>query len=113
MDGFQRMAQHPFTATVIEIIRNIPEGRVATYGGIAAMAGNPRAARQVARILHACSQREELPWHRVVNREGRIALKPFQGHDDQKRLLEREGIEFDGTGALDLALFLWTPGVGP
>jgi methylated-DNA-protein-cysteine methyltransferase-like protein len=103
------MTHQSFTNRVIESIRSIPLGRVATYGQIAGMAGNRRAARQVARILHACSQTEGLPWHRVVNREGRIALRPSQGYEDQKRLLEKEGVEFDGMGRIDLERFLLRP----
>ncbi|GAU08504.1 MGMT family protein [Desulfoplanes formicivorans] len=103
------MTKHPFTAKAIQCIRAIPPGKVATYGQIATMAGNPRGARQVARILHACSQREQLPWHRVVNREGRIALGRFQGKKDQQRFLEREGVVFDPTGRIDLKRFLWRP----
>ena len=65
-----RQSHQTFTTRVIEAIRSIPAGRVATYGQIADMAGNRRAARQVARLLHACSHTQGLPWHRVVNREG-------------------------------------------
>jgi len=100
------MTHQSFTIRVIEAIHSIPPGRVATYGQIAGMAGNLRAARQVARILHTCSHSEGLPWHRVVNREGRIALRVSQGYEDQKRLLENEGVEFDGTGRIDLERFL-------
>ncbi len=100
------MARQIFTTQVIELIRLIPEGKVTTYGAIAAMAGNARAARQVARILHSFSAKEDLPWHRVVNREGRISLKPFQGYDLQKQLLEDEGIEFDAAGRIDFEFFL-------
>jgi methylated-DNA-protein-cysteine methyltransferase-like protein len=97
-----------FTARVVGLIRAIPHGRVLTYGAVAVMAGNPRAARQVARVLHACSRKEELPWHRVVNREGRISLKPFQGYEEQRELLEKEGVEFT-EDTLDLERFLWRP----
>lgn len=101
---------HPsFTARVIETIRGIPVGRVATYGQIAALAGNRRAARQVVRILHTQSRKESLPWHRVVNREGRIALGAEQGGAEQRQLLAGEGIEFDQTGRIDLERFLWIP----
>ncbi|KAF5033733.1 DNA base-flipping protein [anaerobic digester metagenome] len=103
------MTRQTFTERLIGLIRRIPAGKVATYGQIAAMAGNPRAARQVARVLHACSQREDLPWHRVVNREGRIALKTSAGGAEQKRLLENEGVEFDPAGVIDLDVFLWRP----
>ena len=102
------MAIQAFTQRVIELIHAIPEGRVATYGGIATSAGNPGAARQVVRILHTCSKKNKLPWHRVVNREGRIALKPFQGYEEQKYLLELEGIEFTSTDRIDLERYLWT-----
>ena len=103
------MTRQTFTERLIGLIRRIPAGKVATYGQIAAMAGNPRAARQVARVLPACSQREDLPWHRVVNREGRIALKTSAGGAEQKRLLEAEGIGLDQAGTIDLEIFLWRP----
>ena len=103
------MSLHPFTDKAIECIRAIPTGRVATYGQIASMAGTPRGARQVARILHSCSKQEDLPWHRVVNREGRISLDSFQGGKEQRRRLEQEGVEFDLTGRIDLERFLWRP----
>ena len=88
----------PFTEKVIELIRAIPEGTVATYGGIAAMAGSRRAARQVVRVLHIYSRKEGLPWQRVVNKEGKIALSKVQGYDRQRQLLEQEGIQEVGSG---------------
>ena len=100
-----------FTDRALEIIRNIPPGRVLTYGAVAALAGNRRAARQVARVLHSCSRKEELPWHRVVNRQGRISLKPLHGYEEQLALLETEGVEFED-GAIDLDRYLWRPGSG-
>ncbi len=71
------------------------------------MAGNRRAARQVARILHSCSRKEGLPWHRVLNREGRISLARQQGYEDQKELLVNEGILFDASDRINLDDFLW------
>ena len=91
------------------VIKKIPKGRVATYGQIAACAGNPRAARQVVRVLHSSSQKDKLPWHRVINREGRISLKPNQGYEIQKALLLKEGITFDKNDRIDLGRFLWQP----
>jgi methylated-DNA-protein-cysteine methyltransferase-like protein len=105
----RHMPRQAFTLQVIEIIRSIPAGKVATYGGIAAMAAHPRAARQVARILHSCSEKEGLPWHRVVNRNGQIALKSEWDVAVQQERLEQEGIEFDSSGRIDLARFLWRP----
>ncbi len=103
------MSKNPFTISTIECIRSIPKGKVATYGGIARMAGNPRAARQVSRVLHTFSRKEGLPWHRVINWEGRISLASFQGGDDQRQLLEGEGVVFDDHGRVDLKLFQWLP----
>jgi len=99
-----------FTSRVKEIIQEIPEGKVLTYGRIAACAGNARGARQVARILHTSSRKNNLPWHRVVNRHGQISLKPSQGYEIQKQLLEEEGIAFGGDDTIDFDLFLWDPG---
>lgn len=98
-----------FQQQVVEIIKNIPKGKVATYGQIATFAGSPRAARQVVRILHSCSDRDNLPWHRVINRHGQISLKPDFGYEIQKGLLEGEGIEFDENDTVDLDRFLWSP----
>jgi methylated-DNA-protein-cysteine methyltransferase related protein len=95
----------PFTENVIRIIQNIPEGRVMTYGQIARLAGSPRAARQVVRALHSMSRKHRLPWHRVVNSKGQIAL---QG-DEQFFLLESEGIEIGLGGMIDLEKFQWHP----
>lgn len=70
----------PFTARVLQIILLIPEGKVMTYGQIAAEAGSPRGARQVVRILHTLSQKHRLPWHRVVNRLGRLLCRRMSPH---------------------------------
>ncbi len=100
---------NPFTIKVKNLILQIPAGKVATYGQIAALAGNPRAARQVARILHACSRKDGLPWHRVVNQHGRISLRQGQGYEVQQALLEREGVVFSENSRIDLTRFLWRP----
>jgi methylated-DNA-protein-cysteine methyltransferase-like protein len=78
-----------------------------TYGGIAAQAGSPRGARQVVRVLHTCSESEELPWWRVINREGCISLKPGFGYEEQEDLLRSEGIDIDDAGRVDLNTTLW------
>jgi methylated-DNA-protein-cysteine methyltransferase-like protein len=84
-----------FTKKVKAIIKQIPFGKVATYGQIAQYAGNPRASRQIAWILHSCSEKDKLPWQRVVNSKGKISLPIGKGYNLQKRLLLSEGIEFD------------------
>lgn len=96
-----------FSIKAITIIKSIPAGKVATYGQVAAHAGNPRAARQVVRILHTSSRKEELPWHRIVNRQGKISLKPGRGYEIQRQLLQAEGIVFDDRDRIDFQRFLW------
>ncbi|MBA2175082.1 MGMT family protein [Halobacillus locisalis] len=92
----------PFTKSVIEIIQDIPEGKVMTYGQVARVAGNPRAARQVARLLHTMSEKHSLPWHRVVNAKGNIVIKDEAGSDIQRMALESEGIPVIN-GKIDLS----------
>ncbi len=98
-----------FHDDVIDIIKQIPEGMVVTYGQIAAMAGNPRGALQVAGVLHSSSDKHGLPWHRVVNRLGEISLPRGSGYELQKSLLEAEGVEFNRNGRIDMRLFQWSP----
>jgi len=83
----------PFSLEVIKLIQSIPAGKVASYGQIAIYAGNHRAARQVSRILHSCTQKYNLPWHRVINSQGKISLTN-DGFKYQYQLLIEEGIEF-------------------
>jgi methylated-DNA-protein-cysteine methyltransferase-like protein len=94
-----------FYTRVINAIKRIPKGKVATYGQIATLAGNPRAARQVAYILHSSSSKESLPWHRVVNSKGGISLKPRHGYELQKQLLISEHVEFMDDERIDLNLY--------
>lgn len=96
-----------FSERLVEVIRAIPYGRVATYGQLAALAGSPLAARQVVRILHSSARSRQLPWQRVVNREGRIGLPRGAGYEEQQQLLEAEGIEFGLDGRIDLATYQW------
>lgn len=103
------MSPNPFSGKVIALIRAIPEGKVASYGHIARMAGSPRAARQVVRLLHSSSRKERLPWHRVVSKEGRIGLKDYDAYSEQQRRLEFEGVEFGPHGRIYMERFLWEP----
>lgn len=100
----------PFTEVVIQIIKEIPEGKVMTYGQIAKEAGNPRAARQVARVLHTMSKKHKLPWHRVINAKGQIVIKDDATHHEQILSLEAEGIEVDEFGRVDLQKYREVPG---
>lgn len=105
----KQTAREPFTENVITAIHSIPAGYVSTYGRIAELAGNPSGARQVARILHSCSRKEGLPWHRIINREGKISLPQGNGYERQRRLLEEEGVIPSANGKIDLAIYLYTP----
>jgi methylated-DNA-protein-cysteine methyltransferase-like protein len=96
-----------FTIRVITIIKQIPKGNVLTYGLIAKVAGNPRGARQVSRILHSMSSTEGLPWHRVINAEGRIVLSSDLEKDEQATLLREEGIFVSPDYHVDLSRYLW------
>jgi len=98
-----------FSEEVISIILSIPEGKVMTYGQIAACAGSPRSARQVARLLHSCSEKYGLPWHRVTGAGGRLSLPLGGGREEQMERLLDEGLEFDAKGHLDLNLYQWNP----
>jgi methylated-DNA-protein-cysteine methyltransferase-like protein len=99
----------PFTEQVVQIIKGIPEGYVMTYGQIAAVAGSPRGARQVVRILHAMSAKYDLPWHRVVNAKGEIAIQQEEARYMQRLYLENEGIEVDRKNIVDLKIFQYIP----
>ncbi|WP_457552979.1 MGMT family protein [Desulfobacula sp.] len=96
-----------FTQKALEIIRHIPKGKVLTYGRAAALAGKPNGARQISRLLHSMSNKHDLPWHRIVNAKGKISLKPLQGYELQKALLESEGIKFTQSNTIDLNVYLW------
>ena len=99
----------PFHKKVVAMIKKIPKGKVATYGKIAAYAGNPRAARQVVRTLHSSSVKEKLPWHRVINSQGKISLPVGNGYELQKALLESDGVVFGLGDKVDLKKYLWAP----
>lgn len=94
-------------------VKKIPRGKVATYGQIAALAGMPRHARQAGYALAATPDGVKIPWHRVINAQGRISLRMRHwesGSDDLQRvLLEAEGVSFDRTGKVNLEEFQWKP----
>ena len=93
---------NPFTERVIQIIKAIPKGKVMTYGQIAKEAGSPRGARQVVRILHTMSAKHKLPWHRVINVKGEIAIPDEESAYSQRAMLEAEGVCFRSNGLVDL-----------
>lgn len=96
-------------AAICAVIARIPKGWIATYGQIAAMAGLPRRARLVGHILQNLDSASKLPWHRVVNAKGEISTGLSRNGGDlvQRRLLEKEGVEFNDRGRFNLERFRW------
>lgn len=91
----------PFTEKVVRVLKSIPEGVVVTYGQVARMAGSPRAARQVVRILHSMAERHNIPWHRVVNARGEINVPSEEAKVEQRRRLQEEGVFLTKDGCVD------------
>lgn len=94
-----------FSDDVLNIVAQIPRGKVTTYGIIAAWAGWPSHSRMVGRTLRYTPGAVELPCHRVVNIEGRTA----PGWIRQRVLLEEEGVTFKSNGHVDMRKHLWQP----
>lgn len=94
---------------ICAVIRRIPVGWVATYGQVATMAGMPRRARLVGRVLQHLDPGTKIPWHRVVNAKGEVSYSLSRNGGDilQRRLLEKEGIKFDARNRLDLERCRW------
>ena len=94
---------------IYRIVKKIPEGTVATYGQIATLAGYPGRARQVGYALAGMPEEMDLPWHRVVNAQGKISPRAHsQFHQLQYLLLEEEGIVFSEV-RIDLGRYGWKP----
>lgn len=92
------------------LIGSIPSGRVMTYGQVAALCGSPKAARIVGGIAHYGNP--DLPWHRLVNKQGRLASGYHGGRIAQKQHLEAEGIEVVGKAGdykVDVDSLIWWP----
>ena len=97
-----------FFEKVYEAVKQIPTGKVATYGQIAYAIGSPRAARQVGFALHVNPEPGIIPCHRVVNRFGALAPAfAFGGQDVQAALLTAEGVEVDENYKIDLGKYLY------
>ena len=91
--------------TVWKVVKGIPRGHVLTYGEVARLAGMSRAARRVSQAMRRAPRGMKLPWHRVINAQGKISIpQDSPGHQRQKELLEREGVVFLN-GKIDLERF--------
>ena len=100
-----------FDRRVFAMVSRIPRGQLATYGQIADLIGAWGCARQVGWALRRLALPSEVPWHRVVNAQGRISMSPSREGSDwiQKDLLIAEGIPVDEEGRLPLRDHLWRP----
>jgi methylated-DNA-protein-cysteine methyltransferase related protein len=100
-----------FNELVYALVRAIPEGQVLSYGRVALLLGVPNGARAVgwamANLIH---DERNVPWHRVVNAQGRVSIKGSpEGAAEQRARLEAEGIVFDERDALEMKQHLWDP----
>ena len=94
-----------------QVVTLIPPGKVSTYGDVARHAGLPGAARRVGRALRALPEDTRIPWHRVINAQGKLVVPGGSTAQDRQRTrLEREGIRFRGNTVLDLRNCRWQPG---
>lgn len=105
-EGFFMNQQSTFKK-IYEVVKQIPYGQVATYGQVAAIAGNKRWARVVGYALHANPDPDNIPCYRVVNKEGRVSdAFAFGGKNRQVELLEAEGVKFIN-GCVDMKHYQW------
>lgn len=105
-----RVVSPGFNARVHAVVRLVPPGFVTTYGQVATLLGSPRVARHVGFALAALLNPEEpVPWHRVINSQGRISHRgDVLRAQHQRELLEREGVVFDARERVDLSRFRYT-----
>ena len=97
-----------FFTRVYEVVKQIPQGKVTTYGAIARIVGNPRMSRQVGWALHVNPEPYVIPCHRVVNRQGKLSgAFAFGGKNVQRDLLVGEGVEFVDDDTVNLVKHLW------
>jgi methylated-DNA-protein-cysteine methyltransferase related protein len=101
-----------FFERVYVIVRQIPEGKVTSYGAIAKALGTARSARMVGWAMNAAHNRDDVPAHRVVNRKGLLTGKHhFDGTSLMQQLLENEGIVVEDNQIVDFESVFWTPEV--
>jgi len=102
-----------FNEQVYTLVRAIPPGKVLNYGRVAELLGVPHGARSVGWALSALkhtAKGEAVPWHRVVNAQGRVSIKGSpEAALEQRARLEAEGVVFDDYDALDMGKYLWDP----
>ncbi|MDP3113957.1 MAG: MGMT family protein [Candidatus Cloacimonadaceae bacterium] len=94
---------------IIAVLSKVPHGKVASYGQIAALADVPLGARSVVRVLHSCSDKYALPWHRILRSNGEIALGEDAGRTKQKVMMQEEGVKFISEFRVDMTVSAWNP----
>ncbi len=95
-----------FDDQIYAVLAQIPKGKVTTYGDVAKIAGFPRHARHVGKLLGRLPKESRLPWFRVVNGKGMISLKGAR-FIDQRELLLEDGVEVKENGEISLRRFKW------
>ncbi len=104
------MKEENFFQRVYEVVRQIPYGRVTSYGAIANFLGSRGSARMVGWAMNASHNMEDIPAHRVVNRKGLLSGKHhFEGTNLMQQLLENEGIQVEENQILDFEKYFWDP----
>ncbi|UZH56350.1 MGMT family protein [Salinimicrobium tongyeongense] len=104
------MAEISFFEKVYEVVKLIPEGRVTSYGAIAAFLGTKGSARMVGWAMNNASKTEGIPAHRVVNRNGLLTGKHhFPGTRVMEQMLEAEGVQVVNDKIVDFQKYFWDP----
>lgn len=107
MASERRVVGPGFHEQVYELVRQVPRGRVTTYGDVASALGSPRVARHVGWALAALRD-VDVPWHRVINSRGSLSFKGDTARGVlQRGLLEAEGVSFDAAGRVPLRALRW------
>jgi methylated-DNA-protein-cysteine methyltransferase-like protein len=110
MDKYSTPKRNTFTI-IYSIVKKIPRGKIATYGQIASLVRPELPARIVGYALNGLTDDTDVPWHRVINRQGKISYATAQNEyiSLQQKILEQEGIIFTSSGIIDLEKYLWSP----
>ena len=109
-NGERRVVGPGFHERVFAVVRQVPPGYVTTYGQVATLLGSPRVARQVGFAMAGAFRPDDpVPWHRVINAQGAISHRGDVGRaQEQRRLLEADGVEFDARDRIDLKRFRYS-----
>jgi methylated-DNA-protein-cysteine methyltransferase-like protein len=97
-----------FSDRVYALVRTVPRGKIVSYGAVAALLGKPRGARAVGQALRNLPEGSDVPWWRVVNRNGAVSDRPvINAKSLQQALLRKEKVKFDASGRADWDRYGW------